>query len=244
MNWQTLSFHFRQTYDGGYRYLDRCGEFMLDAVSKLDFVPGEAKPIGAKLEIPEKGVYASCDIESLNVSLEVPEGGPEYFVELCTSLAELVETHFKPTGIVRNGFAWKSFWAFSKSEEMLAASLKFNSDYCKEVGKVVGMLRNQQRLDYRFVSGSKDLHVVFEPTTFERVNVTKQSAGFRATKSAKSLIDRRNEFAERVSGFMTHALVLEVDLMEDEPPKDAKLDKHFEELQKMSNQLREFFNLK
>ena len=56
MSWQTLSFHFKQQYDGAFRYLDRCGEFMLAAVEQMNFLPGDPKPIGAKLEIPERGL--------------------------------------------------------------------------------------------------------------------------------------------------------------------------------------------
>ena len=61
MTWQTFSLHFKQTYEGGYRYLDRCGEFMIEAVERLDFIPGDIKPTGAKLEIPEKGIVANVD---------------------------------------------------------------------------------------------------------------------------------------------------------------------------------------
>jgi hypothetical protein len=67
MAWETLSLHFKQQYDGAYRYLDRCGEFMLAAVEKMDFMPGDTKPEGAKLEIPENGFSAAVDtLESLN----------------------------------------------------------------------------------------------------------------------------------------------------------------------------------
>jgi hypothetical protein len=54
MPWKTLSLHFKQTYDGGYRYLDKCGEFMLAAAEALNVIPGDIKPSGAKMEIPEK----------------------------------------------------------------------------------------------------------------------------------------------------------------------------------------------
>lgn len=40
MSWQTLSLHFKQQYDGAFRYLDRCGEFMLAAVDEMNFLPG------------------------------------------------------------------------------------------------------------------------------------------------------------------------------------------------------------
>ena len=53
MSWQTLSFHFKQVYEEGYRYLDKCGEFMVRAVDQMDFVPGEIQITSAQLQKPE-----------------------------------------------------------------------------------------------------------------------------------------------------------------------------------------------
>src|SRR2546426_11487522 len=103
MSWRTLSRHFKQQYDGAFRYLDRCGEFMLAAVEKLNFQPGDAKPIGAKLEIPEHGLVATVDTLELVVVQELPED-EEFFLKTCLGLSELVNEHFKPNRITRNGF--------------------------------------------------------------------------------------------------------------------------------------------
>jgi len=89
MAWQTLSLHFKQTYEGGYRYLDKCGEFMIAASDKLKFIPGDAKPTGAKMEIPEYGVNMACDANSLAVSQELPPEDDEFFVGVCSGSVEL-----------------------------------------------------------------------------------------------------------------------------------------------------------
>lgn len=68
MAWQPFSNHFRQTYEHGYRYLDLCGEFMVRAVTELDFMPGDIQVIGAKLEKPEAGIRASVDANQLVVT--------------------------------------------------------------------------------------------------------------------------------------------------------------------------------
>jgi hypothetical protein len=196
------------------------------------------------MEIPENGVHVTCDVNFLDVIQELPGTGTKYFVDLCKSLAEMTARHFNPKGIARNGFACKSYWSFANSEDMLAASLKFNTAYCAELGKLVGMIPSQQRMDYWFVSGSKDFHLTLQPSTFERVNLGKQAANFQATKGAKSIIDRRNKFAERIGGIVSHALILEVDLMEDNPPKDTQLEKHFAEVAKASEALRNYFTIK
>ncbi len=70
--WQPFSFHFKQVYNEEYRYLDKCGEFMIQAIKKLDFVAGEAQVIGAKLEKPELGIKkAACRLgEKYQAELE------------------------------------------------------------------------------------------------------------------------------------------------------------------------------
>src|SRR5438128_5857217 len=70
LNWQTLNLHFKQTLEGGFRYLDRCGEFILEAVERLNFVIGETKPSGAKLEITEFGLKATVVTNELFTAQE------------------------------------------------------------------------------------------------------------------------------------------------------------------------------
>ena len=244
MAWQTLSVHFKQSYDGGYRYLDRCGEFMLAATEKLDLIPGQISPNGAQMELPEQGIQVNCDSVNLAVMQELPTEDTALFLNLCKGLSNLVAEHFQPKGIVKNGFAWKSFWAFQQPEEMFAATLKLGGGYHSELGKLLGIVPEYKNLDCMFASGSKGYHVVLQPTTFEKVSVTKQSATFQATKSEKNRIDRRNKFADRVRNIMSHALILEVDVVEEDPPQSLSLEKHFAELERMSNMLRNIFLVK
>jgi hypothetical protein len=132
MAWKTLSLHFQQTFEGGYRYLDNCGEFLLAAEEKLNFLTNEATPTGAKLEIPEHGVHAGCDSASLTVVQELPiEAEAGYFLRLCEGLAGLVAEHFRPKGVFRNGMLWKSYKPYADIPSVLAASLAVGEIFIK-----------------------------------------------------------------------------------------------------------------
>src|SRR5437899_3145583 len=96
MTWQTLSLHFKQTFEGGFRYFDRCGEFMLEAVERLNCIPGEIKPTGAKLEIPEHGLTAIVDATELAAAQEIPGDDAGFFLKTCMELATLSHKHFAP----------------------------------------------------------------------------------------------------------------------------------------------------
>jgi hypothetical protein len=244
MAWKTLSLHFQQTYEGGYRYLDKCGEFMLAATERMNFIMSEATPAGAKMEIPERGVHATCDTRSLAVVQELPDGDGKYFLGLCKELAELVRSHFDPKSVFRTGLLWKSYTPYTNTSDMLAASLKYGGTFHLDLARTVGMVPENKNLDYFFVSGSKDMHVILQPVTFERLNLPRRNVDERATRDQKSRVDRLNRFAERIGDALSHALVLDVDLMENDPPKESSLDNHFEELRQKTEVIRKLFEAK
>jgi hypothetical protein len=240
MAWRTLSLHFKQTYDGAYRYLDRCGEFIMAAVEKMDFMPGEVKPTGAKLEIPEHGLTATVDSLDLVVVQEIPEEGENVFFSNCLGLSQLANEHFTPTKVVRNGFAVKSYWPITSVDTLLATSLRFGEPSHEPLAKLLGMVPAHRRLDCTFSSGSMDLHVLLHPVTFERVSINRQNASFQATSAQKHRVERFNKFADRFNVHLSHALLLELDLTEVDPPAGS-MTKHFNELQLYTKKLREHF---
>ncbi len=215
MNWQTLSLHFKQTLEGGFRYLDRCGEFILEAVERLNFVPGETKPSGAKFEIPELGLKATVDTTELITVQEIPGEETDTFLKTCVDLVALVHKHFTPKRVVKNGFAAKYFVGFANAEAALQASLKFGDDYHQELGKVLGMV----------------------PVTFEKLASFRRAATFKASRDEKAQVERHNMSADRTDRIPGHAVMLELDLIEFDPPKDA-LEKHFQELLRLRSVLR------
>jgi hypothetical protein len=242
MNWQTLSLHFKQTLEGGFRYLDRCGEFILEAVERLNFVPGETKPSGAKLEIPELGLKATVDTTELNAVQEIPGEETKPFLKACVDLVALAHKHFTPTRVVKNGFAAKYFVGFANAEAALQASLKFGDDYHQELGKVLGMVPAHKHLDYNFASGSLDLHVSLQPVTFEKLASFRRAATFKASRDERAQVERHNLSADRTGRIPGHAVMLELDLIEFDPPKDA-LEKHFQELLRLRSVLRKQFDV-
>lgn len=65
--WKPQDVHFKQRYEDGYRYLDRCGEFLLAAEKEYGFVCSEVVPAGARIEIPEHGISASVDTKEIRL---------------------------------------------------------------------------------------------------------------------------------------------------------------------------------
>ena len=65
MSWESFSLHFKQVFDGGYKYLDSCGSLMLLAEERLGLMTEDVKPSGCKMIIDKKSLSAESDIQSL-----------------------------------------------------------------------------------------------------------------------------------------------------------------------------------
>ena len=209
----------------------------------MNFLPGDTKPVGAKLEIPERGLTAGVDTLELAAAQEMPGSDDKFFVDTCVGLAALVEKHFQPKRIIRNGFACKSYWPMTNADALLATSLQFGGTAHTELGKVLGMVPAHKRLDFNFSSGSMDLHVQLHPVTFEKVSVNRHNPNFKASSTQKERVERLNQFADRFNIQLSHALMLEVDLMEVDPPQRS-LEQHFNELKCYTDMLRKQFTVK
>ena len=129
---------------------------MIQAINKLDFVPGEAQVIGAKLEKPELGIKAAVDSNELTLTQEQPTDGKEFF-EACDGLAKLALELFEPGRVWSNGFASRAYWPFTSPEAALKGSLSLGDNYQTELEKAFGMVASHKQLDYHFGAGSYEL---------------------------------------------------------------------------------------
>jgi hypothetical protein len=72
--------------------------------------------------------------------------------------------------------------------------------------------------------------------------VHKHTADFQASPQQRRRVDRLNMNTERFMGDFSHALMLELDLLEFDPPEQS-LQKHFAELKEKSNLLAKQFQI-
>jgi hypothetical protein len=226
MNWQPFSLHFKQSYDGGHRYLDRCGEFMVIAEETLNLMPDDAKPTGCKMSLPESGLAVVLDSAELAVTQEFYRDDGVEFLDLCQSLADLVREMFRPRHVESNGFASKAYCAFPTPEGAMAASLQIGSVLPADLSRVVDMPARQGNIDYYFEAGSLDLHLQIHPVTFQSMTVQRFTPPPKSTERQKRRYERLNKKADRLDSSLRHGLVMELDLIEFNPPNDP-LARHF-----------------
>jgi len=229
MRWEPFSIHFKQVYDGGHRYLDRCGELMFRAEERLKLMPEEVKPSGCKMSLPESGFTVLMDSSELAVVQEFQRDDGTEFVNLCQTLADMVAELFQPRHVESNGFASKSYWAFGTSDGAMVASLKLGKGLPAELARTVDMPARQENIDCHFESGSMDLHVQVHPVTFQSMTVQRYTPAPRATGAHKRRLERLNRKADRLNTTLQQGLLMDVDLIEFNPPA-GPLAKHFKAL--------------
>ena len=242
MSWTPFSLHFKQVYDGGYRYLDRCGQLMLLAEERLRLMPEDVNPSGCKMTLPESGISVGLGSSELTVTQEFYADGGTEFINLCQVMADLVHDLFEPRQVESNGFASKMHWAIGSSDAALAASLKMGKGLPADLARDVDMPARQENVDCHFAAGSMDLHLQIHPVTFQSVTVQTFNAPPLATAAHRRRVDRLNRRAERVNTSLRQGIMMELDLVEFDPPT-SPLEKHFEQLRKKEQALQARFTV-
>ena len=230
MSWQPYTLFFRQTFENGYRYLDRCGEFIQAAVSDFGFLVSEVKPTGARLAIPEDGIKASVDANSLEVRQEAPISDPHRFLELSITFADLAEKMFGPLMLSENLF--QSSWYLERTdpEHALKSTIALPVDPKNEYGDAFGMIPEQKHFDTTFRSGSRLLQIQIQPVTFDSVTIQRKNPAINSNSSAKNRARRLTMQAERIPKFPAYCVMLEATVAEEEPPGLTALEDQFEML--------------
>ena len=243
MDWRLLTLMFRHRYEGGYRYLDACGAFILDAERQLDVVPVDMKPAGAKLELPEKGILVSVDTMELRITQETfIENDTSCFEKVCRVLVKLVEARFQPSFISSNTIARRSYVPKGTSNDAWSASLSMDKGgkMQGELGRALGVIPLFKDFSWGFSSGNRDVTVQVAPITFEKVKFQHQVAGHRETDRQKAIIHRRNHMMDNRPQIPEHGLSLNVEMAEYDPPLES-FDAHFRELTRYDELVKQEF---
>jgi hypothetical protein len=243
MAWQPFSLHFRQIYDGGYRYLDRTGEFMVLAETQFNLIPGETKVTGAKLERPEELISISVDSREIAIRQDFPADKGNSFLETTLIIVRLVEEFFAPVAIRSNGFASHLYWPLSTAEKTLAASVNIGGSFHVELGKNIGMVPLENEMNCLFKSGSKELRVHVHPVSIETSTIQRRTPGLRDNKKERERIARLNQKADRLPSDLQQGIMLASDLQQKEPPP-TDLEEHFAEMLAYESRLADIITIK
>jgi len=123
-------------------------------------------------------------------------------------------------------------------QQALKSTMKLPVDPTNDLGRALEMVPEQKHFDMMFRSGARRLQVQMQPVTFENVTVQRKNALIFASRSHVERARRITEQAERLPDYPAHALMLDVVLIEDEPPGLQGLEEQFTLLRKKSEIVR------
>jgi hypothetical protein len=240
MSWEPFSLHFKLVYDGCYRYLDRCGELMMRAEDLLNLMPEDVNPNGCKMSLPESGISVGLGTTEMAVTQELYADGGAEFLKVCQLMADLSLELFEPRNVDSKGLAAKSIWRTGSFQAALAMSLKMGKGFSAELARDVDMPAQQESIDCHFAAGSKDLHFKIHPVTFQSVTLQKFNAPPLSTATHRRRLDRLNKRAERLDTSLQQGVMMELDLIEFDPPA-TPIENYYEQLKKKEQMLQSRF---
>lgn len=229
MSWIDHIFTFKQEYLGGYRYLDKCGEFLIKAENTYGFIPNEIKPQGGNLQLPEESIDVQIDPKMFQIHQENPKGH-EVILEKSMIISDLFLREFRPFSVERNIVNMRSYWpihtveGFDRtlkiSKKIFWEEEKRKADF-EVLSDKLGMVPSYKCDSYGFKSGSKDLLVNLNAFTFTSSQVRKFNAAFQSSDNEKKRFERINKRSERHIAPPPYGIMLELVLKEDNPPEDG-----------------------
>ncbi|MCF6175495.1 MAG: hypothetical protein L3J71_06995 [Victivallaceae bacterium] len=225
MNWNHYNHSFKQEYIRGYRYLDKYGEFLVEAERDFSFIPGEVNPVGGNLSFPDTGTDIIVNGKELTITQEFADDKDgEIFLAQTKNIIGLVFKHFKPEIIERNTVVIASFIPFQSVEDVLKKSLKYYPDGQDAVGKLIGMPVSYKNLDFSFSAGSRECQIILKPISFTSKTIKELYPAFNATSSERKRLARQNKKATRIEKQLSYGLMLETILKEATPPENSEED--------------------
>jgi len=197
---------------------------MIAAIDAYDVMPGEIKPTGANLAVPEKGIRAGVDSNHLEVNQESPIDA-EHFLKVSAGLAELAQKHFGPIRVETSLFQGKMLVPINTEAAAEAAMLTAKGAGGISFGKDLDMTLRSHHWNTTFESGSQRLQIALYPVAFETVRIQRYNPVLGATPSQVQRAKRLTAGAERVPKYAPYAILLEVTMIERDPAlsTEAKL---------------------
>jgi hypothetical protein len=216
---------FDQVYDGAYRYLDRCGEFMAIAREAFGFTPVSVNPSG-------------CNMEALEIALQL-RGSSDMLGLLCTQsqyASSLIEAAdfctgvaidlFEPLSIVHNQIISRSIWRTDTLEESYKLSLVLGQETpVDHFSEILQMTPLNQEFFFSFQSGTHKVHVRFQPISIN-ITVAERKLPLPGTSKAyqEHLLKKERSLQES-SPRPGYGLGIEVWVVENDPPSKGAIKK-------------------
>lgn len=222
--------HFDQVYDGAYRYLDRCGEFMAKVRETVGFTPLSASPNNCTMELVEHGLQLRGSVEMILLVCTQPENADEWIrsAEYCSKQA--IEL-FEPLSIVHNQIISRSIWRTKSLEDSYKLSLAVpKQSLLDRFADLLQMTPLNQECFFSFQSGTHRAHVRVQPISITIAAAERKLPLPGASKAFSEYLMKKEKSLQSNSPQPGYGLGLEVTVVENDPPMEGSIQKLYSTL--------------
>jgi len=239
-SWEEWHIQFEQVYDGGYRYLDVCGEFMAFVREALDFMPTTVNPAGCEMEQPDASLRLNASAEGLSVACWEPLKYAT-FIGAAQIVADRAIELFQPFEVHQNRYVSRLVWRTQTLEQSNRLSTEFLNSHGQELAKYLNLNPTLQDTAWTFQSGTRELRCRIYPMA---LNVTASERRLPDAGTPRSRADFLEKQEKRIQKVRppSYGLGLEVYLIENDPVRGSPLEDGLSVLQKYRNSLTEFLS--
>jgi hypothetical protein len=121
-NFKEFQIQFEQALDGGYRFLDRCGEFMSLVRDAFEFMPVSVNPSGCNMEAPESALRLQVSTDLISLVCTNTKN-VDTLLRAANFISEKALNLFEPFAIEHNRLISHSIWQAATVDESFKKSV-------------------------------------------------------------------------------------------------------------------------
>jgi hypothetical protein len=217
-----LYIQLEQRFDGGYRFFDKCGEFVSALREELGFMPLNVNLTGCDLESPDTSLRVRASADQLLVVSTEPEKHNE-FVRVADFASKTAVQLFLPFVVEYNQLTLSSLQQAPSLRASFSRSINLLPTPIQELSEELNLPALNQDFTLPFESGTLRVHVRMQPAV-RNVSVSERRLPVLGLPKAQAehLLRREKKISGKVET-PSYGVTLDILVVESEPVTEVSI---------------------
>jgi hypothetical protein len=219
---QDLQIQFEQRFDGGYRFFDKCGEFVSALREELGFMLLNVNLTGCDLESPDTSLRLRASADQLFVVSTEPEKQNE-FVRVADFASKTAIELFSPFVVEYNQLSLSSLQQAPSLQASFSRSINLLPTPIQDLSRELNLPALNQDFTLSFESGTLRVHVRMQPAV-RNVSVSERRLPVLGLTKAQSahLLRREKKLSGKVET-PSYGVSLDISVVESKPVTEVSI---------------------
>jgi hypothetical protein len=224
--WDEWQLQFEQIYDGAYRYIDRCGEFIASVRQELGFMPVGVNPMVCDMDHPDLGLKLQASSEGLSLTSWKPSDSEDFILAGEATSQKAIEL-FQPFSVHQNRLTSRSCRFTRTMAESHELSTRFLNKDGAELADMIGMTPAHHETAWAFQSGTRQVALKMLPIALNVTAGERRLPAATTPKSVATFLERKERQLQSMRP-PSYGLSLEISLVELQPIRTFSLREYFD----------------